>query len=115
MDENKNETYILYGIGIVAILMLGWVFYGFISPPQPAQYQTSGASSGAQATFSQQSNNIDDECGDLNDASNVQHLGHHPDQFASCLKKANPNFLKQATGKTLDELIGSGDPMASMH
>jgi|SRR3989338_3449357 len=105
MAETKNEMYILYGIGIIAVLMLGWAFIGFVSPSQPsaenAQFQqasTFSASGGASSS--------DSECGDLNDISNVQHLGHHPDQFADCLKKVNPQVLKQATGQTLEELLG---------
>ena len=94
--------------------MLGWVFYGFVSPPQPAQYQANGAGA-THATFSQSGSGVDDECGDITDASNVQHLGHHPDQFANCLKKVNPQLLKQATGKTLDELLGGSTDMSSMH
>ncbi len=56
--------------------------------------------------FQQQAAEMGDECGDLKSTSNVQHLSHHPAMYAECLKKVEPAVLKQATGKTLSELLG---------
>ncbi len=37
-------------------------------------------------------------CGDLTDPGNVQHLSHHPSQYADCLKQVSPDVFQKATG-----------------
>lgn len=56
--------------------------------------------------FQQQAASAGSECGDLQDAANVQHLSHHPSQYSECLKKVDAAFLMQATGQSLQQLIG---------
>lgn len=51
-------------------------------------------------------NGIDPACGNLTDTANIQHLSHHPSQYKECLEKIDSQLLKDATGKTLNELIG---------
>jgi len=64
-------------------------------------------SSANQQYFAQSGAGASQECGgDLNDVSFVQHLSHHPEQYADCLKKVDPDFLKEATGFTLEQILG---------
>ena len=101
-----------YAMVAIAIATLAFAVFSYNTPAaQPAAGQANAialqqglaasgalASSGAFAASSQ--------CGDLNDDANVQHLSHHPDRYANCLKQVEAAVLKKATGKTLGQLIG---------
>ncbi|MBU1197458.1 hypothetical protein KJ765_02995 [Candidatus Micrarchaeota archaeon] len=56
--------------------------------------------------FENQADQTGSECGDMTDESNVQHLSHHPERFEDCLRQVDPAFLKEATGRTLEEILG---------
>ncbi len=45
------------------------------------------------------------ECGDLNDAANVQHLSHHPQQYGDCLKNVNPAKFFEAVGMERNDFL----------
>ena len=47
------------------------------------------------------------ECGDMKDLGNVQHLSHHPDRFADCIKQVDPQVFEQAVGQTKEEYMGA--------
>ena len=103
----KNE-YFLYGLLFVAVLILAWTAFSMFSKPQldrDAQGRVLQTSANAQF-FQQQAAQSGSECGDLKDEANVQHLSHHPDRFSDCLRQVDPAFLKQATGQTLQEILG---------
>ncbi|VVB59975.1 Uncharacterised protein [uncultured archaeon] len=95
-ESMGTENVILYVAIAAAVLVLGWVFWSsyVISGSAPAAANTNTYSSGF-ATGS-------DNCGDLNDPSNVQHLSHHLGTFGECIKKVDPAVFKQATGKDKD-------------
>ena len=107
----KTDDALMYGAVLIAALLLGWSAYTYMFPAKPAGWVTdaSGQVVNSQQNlqyFQQVSQQTGDECGDITDESNVQHLGHHPSQYADCLKKVDPAFLKKATGLTLNEIIG---------
>lgn len=82
----SNENIMLYGIVVVAVAILIWAVFSIIG---------TGVGS-ANYNYYQQKNA--GGCGDLNDASNVQHLSHHPSQYADCIKQVSPEMFKQAVG-----------------
>ncbi len=82
MKKKKND-WSLYTLLAVVILILGWTLYTFFKPSKTS-YPMPNVQS--------------DACGDLNDLSNIQHLSHHPGQYAGCIKKVSPDKFKQATG-----------------
>lgn len=99
--------YLEYGLVFVVVLVLAFAF--FVYRPAGQATDASGAlvPSGQNFQYYQQkAQALGDECGDLKDEGNVQHLSHHPGQYAECLKKVEPAMLQKATGKTLKELIG---------
>lgn len=103
----KNEI-MVYGLIFLAAFVLAYsVFATFSKPAYERNAQGLVANSLAnQQYFQQQAAQSGSECGDLNDEANVQHLSHHPGQFADCLKQVNPAFLQKATGKTLQQILG---------
>ncbi|HIH19909.1 TPA: hypothetical protein HA244_01435 [Candidatus Micrarchaeota archaeon] len=103
----KNE-YFTYGLLFMAVLVLAWTVFSVFSKPKldlDAQGKVLETASNEQY-FQQQAAQVGNECGNLKDEATVQHLSHHPSQYAQCLRQVDPAFLKQATGKTLGELLG---------
>ncbi|MEK6954396.1 MAG: hypothetical protein AABX01_05280 [Candidatus Micrarchaeota archaeon] len=101
-----------YGIIFIAIAVVAFSVFSVFSPSKPALDSQGRVLQTAsnQQYYQQQAVSSGSECGNLKDAANVQHLSHHPSQYAECLGKVDPAFLKQATGKTLQEIAGSGSP-----
>lgn len=103
----KNE-HLLYAVIFGAVLVLSWSAFSTFSKPQldrdPRGLLLETASN--EQYFAAQAQQVGSECGDLQDEANVQHLSHHPDRFAQCLRQVTPAFLKKATGKTLEEILG---------
>ncbi|HIH20646.1 TPA: hypothetical protein HA244_05245 [Candidatus Micrarchaeota archaeon] len=103
----KNE-YLVYAMLFVGVLLLAWSAFSTFAKPQ-LDRDARGLLLETQANeqyFQQQALQVGNECGNLNDEANVQHLSHHPSQFADCLKQVDPAFLQKATGKTLGQIIG---------
>lgn len=94
-EKTANENAILYVAIIVSALVLGWVFWSSFNSSPAANPASSSPYSPGLATGN-------DDCGDLTDTSNVQHLSHHPGQFADCIKKVDPAIFRQAVGKDKD-------------
>lgn len=82
----NKENILLCGIVAVAIAILAWAVVSVLG---------TGVGS-ANYNYYQQANA--GGCGDLNDISNVQHLSHHPSQYADCIKQVSPEAFKQAVG-----------------
>ncbi len=112
-----GEELMKYAMVAIAIATLAFAVFSFGTPAaQPVAGQANNialqqkqvwqgvSSTSASAVQTQALDNS--QCGDLNDDANVQHLGHHPGQYAACLKQVDPAVLKKATGKTLGQLIG---------
>jgi hypothetical protein len=98
-----------YGVVFVAIAVVAFSVFSTFSQPKlslDSKGRVMETASNEQY-FQQQAASSGNECGNLKDAANVQHLSHHPSQYAECLRKVDPAFLKQATGKTLQQIIGS--------
>ena len=107
----KTDDALMYGAIVVAVLLLAWSAYAYMFPAKPTGWatDTSGQVVNSQQNlqyFQQVAQQTGSECGDVTDVSNVQHLSHHPDRYAECLKKVDSAFLKKATGLTLKEIIG---------
>lgn len=81
-----GENILLCGIAAVAVAILAWAVLSIFG---------TGAGS-ANYSYYQQKNA--GGCGDLNDVSNIQHLSHHPSQYADCIKQVSPEMFKQAAG-----------------
>ncbi len=99
--------YLEYALVFGVVLVMAFAF--FVYRPAGAQAGPAGGlvPSGQNFQYYQQkAADLGNECGDLKDEGNVQHLGHHPDRYASCLKQVEPAFLEKATGKTLQQLVG---------
>ncbi len=115
-----SDELMKYAMVAIAIATLAFAAFSYTAPAaQPAanlanvlalqqkQVVQGVSSTGASSTSAAQTQALDsNECGDLNDDANVQHLGHHPDRYAECLKQVDGAVLKRATGKTLGQLIG---------
>jgi len=88
MAKNKinKESVLLYGIVVAAVAILAWAVFSIVG---------TGVGS-ANYNYYQQKNAGD--CGDLNDVANVQHLSHHPSQYADCIKQVSAEMFKQAVG-----------------
>ncbi len=101
-----NMKYVEYAVVFFAVLALSWAF--LLRPAGP-QVDASGSvvqTSGNYQYFQQQAAASGSDCGDLKSEANVQHLGHHPDRYAECLRQVEPAMLQKATGKTLQQIIG---------
>ncbi|PIN98793.1 MAG: hypothetical protein COT90_02730 [Candidatus Diapherotrites archaeon CG10_big_fil_rev_8_21_14_0_10_31_34] len=59
-----------------------------------------------QKIFEEQAIELDSKCGDLEDKENIQHLSHHPGMYMECLEQVDSEKLMEATGKTLEEILG---------
>ncbi len=81
-----KENILLYGIVAAAVAILVWAVLSIFG---------TGVGS-ANYNYYQQTNA--GGCGDLNDIANVQHLSHHPSQYADCIKQVSPEVFKQAVG-----------------
>lgn len=92
-NKIKKESILLYGIVAVAVAILAWAVLSIFS---------TGIDS-ANYNYYQQKNA--GGCGDLNDASNVQHLSHHPFLYADCIKQVSPEVFKQAVGTDKDTFM----------
>lgn len=102
-----SMKYLEYAVVFVAVLALAFAL--FMYKPGGPLLDEKGAvvSSGQNLQYYQQkAAALGDECGDLKDDANVQHLSHHPDRYADCLKKVEPAVLQKATGKTLSQILG---------
>lgn len=82
----SKENLLLYGIVAVAAAILVWAVASAIG---------TGAGSANYNYYEQQNAG---GCGDLNDVGNVQHLSHHPSQYADCIKQVSAEVFKQAVG-----------------
>jgi hypothetical protein len=96
-----------YGIVLVVTLVLSYAVFFY----QPGPTLTSSGqviqNAQNQQYFAAQAAQTGSECGDVTDFANVQHLSHHPDRYRDCYAKVDPALLKQATGKTLEQLLAS--------
>lgn len=104
-----DGNWAVYGIALVGLVLLAYAAVGALAPPS-VQFDSAGnvlQSEQNRVAFAQQAQSSGlGECGDLRDTANVQHLSHHPSQYASCLQQVDAGFLQQATGQTLQEILG---------
>ena len=106
MDKLLIGLTALIGVGV---LLIGVSAFSLLSQPrfdvgQSGQLLQTRSN---QQFFEQQAASSGSQCGNLQDVANVQHLSHHPGQYADCLKKVDPAFLQKATGKTIEQILGS--------
>ncbi|VVB61408.1 Uncharacterised protein [uncultured archaeon] len=96
--ENKGNI-LSYAIVAVAIAVVVWAALSTfgLNTGKTASYNSNQASSQGMDAMHSSGMNAG-ECGDLNEVGNVQHLSHHPSQYADCLKQVSPTVFKQATG-----------------
>ena|SRR3989344_5837497 len=105
----KTEELLVYGLIFLGVIAIGLAASAFLSQPKIA-YDAQGnviQNAANQQIFAQQAAAAGNGCGSLTDTANVQHLSHHPGQFENCLRQVDPNFLKQATGQTLEQILGN--------
>ena len=95
------EDKMIYAVALAALMVLGYAAFG-MPARQPDVSAAAGA--GAYAT-AQLSGPIPPECGDINDAENLQHLSHHPDQFQECYKVVDAGKFQQAVGQPLSNFM----------
>ncbi len=93
MDEKLTT----YAVLILALAVLGWVAYGAFGPKPAASAVQASALAASQGIIDSSS------CGDLNDTANVQHLSHHPDRFADCVKQVDAAKFREAVGMEKSE------------
>ncbi len=87
MSKMNMLAYAAIGIGIATLVFVFmFVFQGSSSAQDVQSYAA-------------------DECGDLGDAANIQHLSHHPQQYKDCLKQVNPQKFYDATGQNLNDFM----------
>lgn len=88
--KKNNQEIILYGLLVLAVF--GLIF---------TAYNTFFKTTSYAKTVSPSS----DQCGDLNDLSNVQHLSHHPNIYADCIKKVDSQKFYEAVGMTKEQYM----------
>ena len=105
----------IYAVALMGLLVLG---YGiFAMPAANAQFSPSGSqyaiTSGGSGSFGLSGSgqplaqgSVPPECGNVNDAKNVQHLSHHPDRFKACYPYVDPAFFKSAVGQDISQFTG---------
>ncbi len=86
----NKENIMLYGIIVAAVAILAWAVLSIFG---------TGVGSANYNYYQQQNAG---GCGDLNDVANVQHLSHHPSQYADCIKQVSSEMFKQAVGTDKD-------------
>jgi hypothetical protein len=97
--------WILYGVLFVSVALLTWSIVSFFQPlPVQVQKDSSGNLLNTSSNFQVYSS--ESGCGNLTDPSNIQHLSHHPSMYADCLKQVNATLLQEATGRTLQQILG---------
>lgn len=92
---------IIYVVMVAGLLVLG---YGLFGMPAQGEWQTQGvvpASSTGGSGAARLQGSPPAECGNINDAKNLQHLSHHPDQFQECYKYVDAGKFQQAVGQPL--------------
>lgn len=89
----SKENILLYGIVAAAVAILAWAVLNIFG---------TGVGSANYNYYQQQTAG---GCGDLNDLRNVQHLSHHPSQYADCIKQVSPEMFKQAVGTDKDAFM----------
>ena len=92
----KNE-YILYGAVIFGVVVLAWSITSL--------FQSNAVGSAKYNYYQSQAQQAGSECGDMKDLSNVQHLSHHSEQFADCLKQVDPQIFEQAVGQKKEDYM----------
>ncbi len=107
-NKTGKENILLYGIAAAAVAVFAWAvlsIFGAGAAAGNANYNAESvyapsAPAGAGVAEGQmdESGMHGAGCGDLTDPANVQHLSHHPDQYADCIKQVSPDIFKQATG-----------------
>lgn len=80
--KQNNEKIFLYGLIALAATVLLW---SIINMPAASQSCTG--------------------CGDLSDISNIQHLSHHPQQYAECINLVSDEKFKEAVGTGKSEFM----------
>lgn len=105
----RKENILLYGVVAAAVAVIAWAVLGIFGAGASSTAYNAGSvsapSASAGAAEGQMNEAGMDEsgmngtgCGDLTDPGNVQHLSHHPSQYADCIKQVSPEVFKQATG-----------------
>lgn len=95
---NNGIIYLVAGVALAVLILIG--LSAFMAPNTTLEP--------SEANFEQYQKTAqlsDDNCGDLEDAKNIQHLSHHPEMYQDCLKKVDPGKFKEATGKDLSEFL----------
>lgn len=86
----KNE-YILYAVIIFGVAILAWSITSI--------FQSNAVGSVKYNYFQNQAQQSGNECGNMTDKANVQHLSHHPDRVANCIKQVDPQIFEQMVGE----------------
>ena len=84
MKKKNNRFYVIIGIIVVAAV------FGILFVLQKNPYQNLP-------------NYATNECGNLQDPANIQHLSHHPQQYEDCIRRVEPQKFFEATGQSLDD------------
>jgi transposase len=107
LSLNIKETAV-YSMVFFGIIIAGSVLIPFLEQPKLEVDKEGNVLKTAenQAIFAKQAKEFGSKCGNLEDKKNIQHLSHHPALYEDCLKQVKPERLKEATGKTLEELLG---------
>jgi len=91
-----NNKMLVYAVVIFAVAVLAWSITTMANGSKTnAQYQYYN-------NLQQQSTS---GCGDLADNGNVQHLSHHPEQYAECIKQVDAQKFKEAVGTDKDTFM----------
>jgi|SRR3989344_3552043 len=92
----KNE-YILYVVIVFGVAVLAWSVTSMLN--------INAVGSEKYNYYKAQAQQAGNECGDMKDLSNVQHLSHHPEQFADCLKQVDPQIFEQAVEQKKEDYM----------
>ena len=84
---NENKQLVLYGLLLLALLLLAWSALGFLS--MNAQPASGGQLQNTQENYAQfVADEASDKCqtpAGYTDEQWREHMGHHPDRYSECL------------------------------
>ena len=96
------ENVWMVGLLVAALAVALWVGYSAFAAPAPAVVENTETN---RVYFEQQAAASSNECGDLNDPQNIQHLSHHPDRYQDCLRQVDPAKFREAVGDDLSNYL----------
>ncbi len=95
-----------YGVLVLAVVVLAWSMITMLTPTSQTANTLEKNDKNFQyyENLNKQSTN---NCGDLTDPDNIQHLTHHPGQYSDCIKQVDAQIFESAIGQNKEDWMRS--------